>query len=615
MEKDKMLYTGLCCKVNAKAALIDMCMRLPSLEAKLLMSSAVQSAGYKDQICGTARETGAFAVQVKLDEEKRERIYDELFGKMLGEGRLEQIPAFDWSLLEPVEKIHQKEVNIDVIPFLVCGIVRNSRCRERLMVSVSGFAGECLARFWQSEYNTTGYLKQFLLDERRAARLAAGLLLLLREGEEDGIYRTVMDIIYAGYRPYKNRIKKLDCLKGKYYKESLAKDVIMELQLARMVIQMVIAEDLGVPVVHDFEFCRVACLLQSYEDDRKNGEVREMDMTEGKRIYRKLLRRHWNPGAYYISAFLEEEECDDHSNDSDGDNNSNSNGFGFRDKMEKLFLQFGIEIRALSGLRLEKWEAEAMCAIFEEEDWERYRYLLLTATLCKYIQQIEAMYEQGIPEEVQYRENCKEDTVKHLEYEIKRLEEKIRVLEQQKKAREDELAETELLIGRLKRDSEKKERQYARERAELLEYRNAAVQSGAGENGKGKQREEARKRRQSEETGGQNRQKSLDGAVEVWEREGSLDIGRLDRSIVIGGHRNWQKKMRQCLPDSQFVASDHMNFDPAVLRNKKYIIVNTDILKHGIYYKIMSERKKEQKVVYVHGNNVDRALQEIAEQL
>ena len=33
---------------------------------------------------------------------------------------------------------------------------------------------------------------------------------------------------------------------------------------------------------------------------------------------------------------------------------------------------------------------------------EKYKYLLLLATMCKYIQQIEKMYDNDIPEEIQY---------------------------------------------------------------------------------------------------------------------------------------------------------------------------------------------------------------------
>lgn len=149
MEKGKMIYTGLCCKVNTKAAFIDMCMRLPSLESKLLMSSAALSTGCEKQICGLARDpkTGILEVQVKLDEEKQEQIYEEVIGRRLREGKLVQIPEFDMRMLKPIEMMHQKEMNIDVIPFIVYAIVRNSRSRELLLSSVSGCEGEYLAEF------------------------------------------------------------------------------------------------------------------------------------------------------------------------------------------------------------------------------------------------------------------------------------------------------------------------------------------------------------------------------------------------------------------------------------------------------------------------------------
>ena len=256
--------------------------------------------------------------------------------------------------------------------------------------------------------------------------------------------------------------------------------------------------------------------------------------------------------------------------------------------MENLLNIFGMETRALYGICLEKWEAEMLCTIFEEKDWERYKYVLLLATLCKYIQQIEAMYESEIPEEIQYQRVCEESTVKNMEYERARMAERIHNLEQQKKEKEHELAEAERQMERMKWESIRKDEQHEKEKAELIKLREFVFCK-----------------------------KEADEAETEPDEEGSqmFDVSRLERSIVIGGHRNWQKKLRRCLPGSQFLASDYMNFDPSVLHNKKYIIVNTDILKHGLYYKIMNERKKGQKIVYVHGNNVDRTLREIAKQL
>ena len=88
-----------------------------------------------------------------------------------------------------------------------------------------------------------------------------------------------------------------------------------------------------------------------------------------------------------------------------------------------------------------------------------------------------------------------------------------------------------------------------------------------------------------------------------------------EKMLIIGGHINWQRKMKQYLPRSQFLSSDNLHFDNSVLHCKRYIIFNTDVLKHGLYYKIIGQRKKEQKILYVHGNNIDKILQDINRQI
>lgn len=588
MERDKIIYNGLCCCVNVKAAFVDMCLQTPELSSKLLLR-AVAEAKCGDRLFPVGEENnGVMTVRLELDEEKRERIYDAVFEGRLREGAAKK-------LSEPIETMHQKEVRVDAVPYLVCAVVRNERSRGMLEKLTAGCAGDCINAFRQSEYNTARFLHRYLLTERKAAKLAAGLLLRLKTEEGGETYRQAMDMIYAGYRPVKNVIKKLDCLKGEQYRDSLAREQTMELELSRMVVQMVIAEDLSVPIVHDYDFCQAVCMLKSFEDDCRSGPGEERDMSEGKRIYRRFLREHWNPGTYYVSAFLE------------GDSEDSAENEELWRRMESLFCQFGIKTAALAGLCLEKWEAEMLCAIFGEKDWERYKELLLVATLCKYIQQIEAMYENDIPEEIQYRRACEENTVKRLEGEKKRLEQRICELERQRMDRECELSEAMRQMERLEREASKKEEACERERERLRKLRSLPDSSPLAPAGACVTGYPG-----GDTDGSMNGERSGQGkeaGEEAFRMEG------LDRSIVIGGHRNWQKKMRQCLPDSQFLESDHMHFDPAMLRNKKYIIVNTDILKHGLYYKIMSERKKGQKILYVHGNNVSRTLREIADQL
>ena len=95
MERDKIIYTGLCCKVNTKAAFIDMCMKTPALESRMLMSGVVH-AEWGRQVYGMREDerTGIFEVKVKMDEEMREKIYEEMLGRKLDARTLESAFGF-----------------------------------------------------------------------------------------------------------------------------------------------------------------------------------------------------------------------------------------------------------------------------------------------------------------------------------------------------------------------------------------------------------------------------------------------------------------------------------------------------------------------------------------
>lgn len=93
--------------------------------------------------------------------------------------------------------------------------------------------------------------------------------------------------------------------------------------------------------------------------------------------------------------------------------------------------------------------------------------------------------------------------------------------------------------------------------------------------------------------------------IEKWKRK---------KVLVIGGHRNWQNKLREFFPEWQFVACEKKNMDKEIVRGKECIICNTEILTHSCYYKAMASRKKGQKIYYVHSNNIDMCIQELQEQ-
>lgn len=579
MKGNKIAYKGLYCHVNTKAAFMDRCMR----EAKIknLVVSAMMTADKRENLFQiTDSRCGMVEMQMEWDDMNKEQMYDTLVGKRLSARKLEQFSDADRMLMEPILYMHQKEIQIDSIPFIVYGIVRNERSRTMLMEVTRDHAVQYCDAYRESAYYGTRFLEWFLLEERKAARIAIGFMMLLRKEEEDSSrYQLLMDIIYAGYRPMKNTIKKMHTFQGESLKDYMSYDNSMELDLSQMMLQLVIAEDLEIPIIQDYEFCQVVCMFMRYENGwLHDGGREEQDLSEGRRVYRRFLKEHNHPESYFASEYLE----------MSGDEEDRVQECEEKERMRELFRLFGLELRMLSGICLERKEAENLCAVFEEKEWEAYRQLLLIATLCKYIRQIEVLYEADNPEEIRYRKLYEEKTVMRLECEMSHMEEKVETLERQKQEKESELAVAKVRIEKLENLQKENEEQYKKEKEELTALRNFIFQMGEEEE------------REEDGIKDENQESEIDG---------------LGRSIVIGGHRNWQKKMRKCLPQSQFLTSDHMNFDAAILRNKEYIIFNTDILKHGLYYKIMNEKKKGQKVLYVHGNNVGRTLREIANQL
>lgn len=85
------------------------------------------------------------------------------------------------------------------------------------------------------------------------------------------------------------------------------------------------------------------------------------------------------------------------------------------------------------------------------------------------------------------------------------------------------------------------------------------------------------------------------------------------RGLIIGGHENWQKHMKELLPGFKFLHPDMMNFDISILDNIDIAFFYTNYLNHGMYYKVINEaRKKNIKIAYISANtNENIVLQQI----
>ena len=87
---------------------------------------------------------------------------------------------------------------------------------------------------------------------------------------------------------------------------------------------------------------------------------------------------------------------------------------------------------------------------------------------------------------------------------------------------------------------------------------------------------------------------------------------RSKKILVMGGHVNWQNRVKEVYPKLTYLDSDNVNFDVSILKTADYIFFNTLHCSHTLYFKVKENisagREKQEgkdKLVYINNNNVD----------
>ncbi|MDO4521253.1 MAG: hypothetical protein Q4B44_06390, partial [Erysipelotrichaceae bacterium] len=104
---------------------------------------------------------------------------------------------------------------------------------------------------------------------------------------------------------------------------------------------------------------------------------------------------------------------------------------------------------------------------------------------------------------------------------------------------------------------------------------------------------------------------------DIEEEEDQVLLERMKRAIadkkimIIGGHENWQKRMRKIFPKWKFVAvSDNLGLD--TVDGMDYIYFFTDFMSHELYYKFVGlMRRRDMNWYYIHGTNIEKNIRQI----
>ncbi|NFF75986.1 DUF2325 domain-containing protein [Clostridium sporogenes] len=102
--------------------------------------------------------------------------------------------------------------------------------------------------------------------------------------------------------------------------------------------------------------------------------------------------------------------------------------------------------------------------------------------------------------------------------------------------------------------------------------------------------------------------------VEDFQKE-QIEYDKLNslNAIIIGGHAQWQNKMKEYLPNCKFISPDMLNFDTNILNNVDIVFIYTNYLNHAMYYKVIDIiRENKLRLEYLKSNiNMEIVLKEI----
>jgi hypothetical protein len=93
-------------------------------------------------------------------------------------------------------------------------------------------------------------------------------------------------------------------------------------------------------------------------------------------------------------------------------------------------------------------------------------------------------------------------------------------------------------------------------------------------------------------------------------KETTIEI--TNKILVLGGHENWQNRMKKVLPNTIFIKSEELNYDTSLIQNVELVYIYINYLNHGIYYKTIGAAKRyNKKIYYLNASNEKIILEEM----
>lgn len=661
----KMVMSGkLQCKVRAKAKLMQYFLSVPEYRMALMERIGDLGIGRK-QIPEKIRyrfpgEIGKTVENMAvLDENALELAYEQVVSGDVLEAWLEhQTLAIAYHSRKALE-LDQKTITISIQKYLVYALVKNERCLKEIRAvreKLSGASGSS-SDFRKNEFQDQNFFAWFPQWQRGDARWCMELLEQIRQNapQKGDAYQMFWEIAQSGYRKMQKFLRGCERMNGTVFAQ-LSTESDMALRISASVLGIAMAEKLEIPREEDFLFYTFLPVLQDYELQMNETEEEVTISAEGRKKFREMKEIYRCED--YVKSCLEHPLRDvsdetlrkmmaeaegmggtevEHAENGDGD--GTEVGCDYRE----IFSIFHMNPRMLQGIQLTDQEIQKIFSLNADMDWEEYMPWLLASTLCKYIGRLTEYCERNREEREEqkrrkkfFRDGEKQIDVEECERLLRRLQElqrenldlreRLERMKTDRKNLDQSLCQANQCLEQRKDQIEELRREQERRGKELNQLREYVFQmTGSFRGGSGRSQnpylgqciDESENSKDTENT---EDTKDIKETEEIEKMGGNCaenlrTILKGRRVIVIGGHVNWQKRFREQFPQWQFMSADKNNYDGESIRSKEVIIVNTAVLKHSCYYRVLAERGENQILLYVNGSNPERCMQELIEQL
>lgn len=523
-------------------------------------------------------------LEIPFDDDTLEQIYDFIMGSQLigekGEKRKEdaiQAVGYDVYIyeMETVER-NREVIDHDIVLMLVYYLIFTDTARTYLWEKYKNEKEELLYLYKKSMFSGQYFWKIIPVEYLEQAYCMVGLIVKSREYHDQKIYGDVISALKQNNRRVVNYIKRIDCLMGEDLNQVITQEVMekdtMVMLVARIISVLLIAESFGKEILVDYDLGKKLLHIfrywDEYEQPAPEWEGKNI-LSEKTKLFLEQFEKEFTSYTRIDSVFFGKKHNET-----------------VTDMPEQIFKIFGINARKMYFVPLSEQEVNALAGLATTWNQKKYVLAMQIAVLCKYINKLEQYIIDRIVN------NTSVQTFEYQEKEAELLKEKSEFEKSKKEfeSRTEKLKKTNQMINtayeKIKKDLEEQEILHIKEREELISLRNFVYQT-------------------SKTTEGDEEKQNFAQIIEDW---------REQPVVVIGGHSNWQKKIRNIFPKWKYVSAGQSTFPEQILTDRKYIICCTEVLAHSVYYKVIANKQENQALIYTRGINVEKFLMEIKAQ-